>query len=184
MGDLEMRFPALAAGAALLVLGGCTTDMPSEDEWKAASDYLSDARWGKSSAQPGVTTASARPATENKQHLVFNEQHTAIAGVPTQVGVRWTIDKDCNPRSLSVKVVSQPHFGRVSVRQISYAIPAQSANSGHEATMRRCAGRPTVGHAIIYEAPEGHGNYYDLFSVETSGGLRYNYKILVDKPAG
>jgi hypothetical protein len=173
-----MRISKWIAGVTLIALSGCTTDMPSGDEWMAASDYLSDARWGKPTAQP------ASAATSSKKLAVFNEEHTAVAGVPEQVGVRWTIDKNCNPRPLNIKVVAQPRFGRVSVRQISHVIPAQSAISGHEATMRRCAGRPTVGHAVIYEAPEGHGNYYDLFSIETSGGLRYNYKVLVEKPVG
>lgn len=184
MGDTGMRNSILSAGAALLVLGGCTTDTPSGEEWMAASDYLSDARWGKPPAQPAAAQAGTSSTAASKKPLVFNEERSAIAGVPTQMGVRWTIDKECNPRPLGVKVIAPPRFGRVSVRQISYAIPAQSANSGHEATMRRCAGRPTVGHAIIYKAPEGHGNYYDLFSVETNGGLRYNYKVLVEKPAG
>lgn len=179
-----MRISILAASAVLLVLGGCTTDMPSGEDWMAASDYLSDARWGKPSAQPAASQPGTSSTAASRKPLVFDEEHKAVAGVPTRVGVRWTIDKACNPRPLSVKVVAQPRFGRVSIRQISYAIPARSANSGHEETMRRCAGRPTVGHAIIYEAPEGHGNYYDLFSVETSGGLRYNYKVLVEKPAG
>ena len=157
--------------------------MPTGAEIQAANEFLAEQAWGganmdqRRSSQSASTSASSRT-------VVRNESYEAIAGVPLQVGIRWAIDRNCAARPMTVRVVEQPRFGRVTIQPVNFMLPATSIDGRGQQTMQRCAGRQTIGQAIYYEAPEDTGNYYDVFAVETSAGLRFNYRVRVVRPAG
>lgn len=157
--------------------------MPTGAEIQAANEFLADQAWGGANMDQRRRSQSASTSTSSRS-VVRNESYEAIAGVPLQVGVRWAINNDCSARPLTVRVVEQPRFGRATVQPVNYLLPNTAIDGRNPETMRRCAGLPTVGQAIYYEAPEGSGNYYDTFAVETNGGLRFNYRILVERPRG
>ncbi|MCY6380208.1 hypothetical protein [Hoeflea prorocentri] len=176
-----MNILKIACGFALIGLGGCTATIPSDAEIKEANQFLAQNAWGGANAGARRTSSNT---SSSKKIVVRNESHEAIAGVPLQVGVRWAIRDDCSTRTFNVRVIQQPRFGEAYVRPVNFTVPTTALNRGQEATMRRCAGTPTIGQAIFYRAPEGKGNYIDNFAIETSTGLRFNYRIRVIKPVG
>jgi len=174
-----MRTVVLSAVLSAAILTGCNATLPSQQEWTQANRFLADNAWGGSNASTGQAVA----ANSNKK-VVRNEQYEAIAGVPLEVGIRWRLSKDCTPLPVKVRIVQPPRYGRAYVQPTNFFLPTSSIDGRNAATMQRCAGLRSTGQAIYYEAPPGKGNYYDRFSIETDTGLRFNYKILVQKPVG
>jgi|GEM_PF-2637950 len=173
-----MRGVVISGVLAAFVLSGCNSTLPSEQDWTEANRFLAQNAWGGSTS--GSSSSSAAPG----KRVVRNEQHEAVAGVPLEVGIRWALNKDCSPAPFTVRIVQPPRFGRAYVQPVNFMLPQRSIDGRGAETMRRCAGRMSEGQAVYYEAPPGKGNYYDRFSIETSKGLRFNYKILVHKPVG
>lgn len=174
-----MRTVVLTAVLSAGIVTGCNSTLPSQEEWTQANKFLADNAWGGSNASTGPVLAA-----NSKRKVVRNEQHEAIAGVPLEVGIRWRLNKDCSPLPVKVRIVQPPRYGRAYVQPTNFFLPNRSVDGRGAATMQRCAGLRSTGQAIYYQAPPGKGNYYDHFSIETNTGLRFNYKILVQKPVG
>lgn len=184
-----MRISKTFFAAAIIAITAVSATSANAFDWnqfsrelQAGADMLAEQRWGQTTPPPA---RRYQTSTKKKRIVARNETVNAIPGVPELVGVRWSIDKNCNGRPVQVKVIQKPRYGKVFVRRIPYTVPAKSIR-GNQTITRRCAGQPIIGYAVYYQAPaQYHAN--DNFSVRTvgkNGGLHFNYRVRVIKPVG